>query len=71
MLETDGAMVDALVLVVLMEGVDEHSQALQYREEVAAPLAERAHRVRQAVERGVELLALPGQSVGERLDDKS
>ena len=57
------------LLVVLVQRVDEQRQAAHHREEVAAALVQRGQRLRQAVQRGVDLLALAGQPVGERLDD--
>ena len=57
------------LLVVFVQGVDEKRQAVHHREEVATALVQRGQRPRQAVERGVDLLALAGQPVGERLDE--
>ena len=57
------------LLVVLVQRVDEQRQAAHHREEVAAALVQRGQRLRQVVQRGVDLLALAGQPVGERLDD--
>ncbi|EUA29162.1 MCE-family Mce1D domain protein [Mycobacterium intracellulare] len=55
--------------VVLVQRVDEQRQAAHHGEEVAAALVQCGQRLRQVAQRGVELLALAGQPVGERLDD--
>ncbi len=57
------------LLVIFVQGVDEKRQAVCHREEVATALVQRGQRPRQAVQRGVDLLALAGQPIGVRLDD--
>ncbi len=72
--EIVGQLVEVFVqrdelLVVLVQRVDEHRQALQHGEEVAAALVQCGQRSGQAVQCGVDLLTLTGQPVGEGLDD--
>ena len=57
------------LLIVLVQRVDEQCQALDHPEEVAAALVQRGECLGQAVERGVDLLALALEPVGERFDD--
>ena len=56
------------LLIVLVQCVDEKRQAAHHRKEVATALVQRGQRLRKAVQRGVELLALASQPVGERFD---
>src|ERR1700758_4408134 len=52
------------LLIVLVQRVDEKRQAVHHREEVAPALVQRGQRPRQAVQCGVDLLALARQAIG-------